>query len=161
MFETILLPLDGSELAESALDAALQVKTRFNACLILLRSVESASHHMMQAAGVMESPAAAVANVELIQEMTEAEKHEAETYLASVRDRIGATDVETLVVEGDAAQTIVETATQRKVGLIVMSSHGRGGLGRLVFGSVADGVLRESRTPVLLIRDPEAAQKSS
>ena len=161
MFETILVPLDGSELAESALDTALQVRTKFNARLLLLRSVEPASHHMMQAAGVMESPAAAVANVELIQQMTEAEQKEAQTYLASVRDRLGGSDVEALVVEGNAADAIVQTARQRQVGLIVMSSHGRGGLGRLVFGSVADGVLHESRVPVLLIRSPEAAEKGS
>jgi nucleotide-binding universal stress UspA family protein len=99
----------------------------------------------------MESPATAVANVELIQKMTEAEQSDAHSYLDALRDKVGA-DVEALVVEGDAADAIVETASAKQAGLIVMSSHGRGGLGRLVFGSVADAVLRRSPVPVLLLR---------
>jgi nucleotide-binding universal stress UspA family protein len=156
MFETILVPLDGSELAERALAAALELKAKFGSRLILVRSVEPASHHLVQAPGVMESPAAAVANVELIQKMTEAEQSEAHTYLGALRDKLGA-DVEALVIEDDAADAIVQTAAEKQAGLIVMSSHGRGGLGRLVFGSVADAVLRRSPVPVLLLRSPESS----
>ncbi|MPZ49155.1 MAG: hypothetical protein GEU75_07630 [Dehalococcoidia bacterium] len=153
MFESILVPLDGSELAESALDAALELKIKLGARLLLVRSVEPASHHLVQAPGVFESPSAAVANVEMIQKMVEAEQSEAHSYLDAVHTRLdGGSDIEALVVEGDAAQVIVEMAEQHKVGLIVMSSHGRGGLGRLVFGSVADAVLRQSHVPVLLLR---------
>jgi nucleotide-binding universal stress UspA family protein len=56
------------------------------------------------------------------------------------------------VTDADAADAIVDTAHERNAGLIVMASHGRGGLGRALFGSVADSVLRRSRVPVLLIR---------
>jgi nucleotide-binding universal stress UspA family protein len=151
MFETILVPLDGSELAETALAPALELKAKFNAKLILLRAVEPASHRLTQAPGVFESPSAAVANVELIQQVIEAERDEARTYLEAVRHR-GGEGVEALLLEADPVDAIVETAQERGAGLIVMSSHGRGGLGKLIFGSVADGVLKRSKTPVLLIR---------
>jgi nucleotide-binding universal stress UspA family protein len=55
-----------------------------------------------------------------------------------------------------AASTIVETAERDKVDLIIMSSHGRSGLGRLIFGSVAESVLRGTRIPILLVRDTGA-----
>ena len=157
MFETILVPLDGSELAETALTPALELKPKFNSKLILLRAVEPASHHLVQAPGVFESPSAAVANVELIQKMTEAEQEEARTYLEKVRQRVGGDNVEAILVEADATDAIVETAQERGAGLIIMSSHGRGGLGKLIFGSVADGVLKHSKTPVLLIRHEETS----
>jgi nucleotide-binding universal stress UspA family protein len=54
---------------------------------------------------------------------------------------------------GPAAPTIVEAAEAEQVSLIVMSSHGRGGLGRMIFGSVAESVLRGTRTPILIVRD--------
>jgi nucleotide-binding universal stress UspA family protein len=57
-----------------------------------------------------------------------------------------------VVAEGEAADAIVEQAAENGANLIIMSSHGRGGLGRLVFGSVADAVLRHSPVPVLLLR---------
>ena len=153
MFETILVPLDGSGLAEEALSVADELKSKFSSRVILLRSVESASHHLVQAPGVFESPAAAVANVELIQKMTQAEQSEARAYLEAVRTRLGGgSEVEALIVEGEAADAIVDTADEHHASLIVMSSHGRGGLGRLVFGSVADAVLHRSHVPVLLIR---------
>ena len=153
MFESILVPLDGSALAESALTAAVELKTKLGARLLLVRSVEPVSHHIIGAPGMLESPATAAANVEMIQKMTAAEREEAAAYLEAIRGRFGGgSDIETLVVEDDAPQAIVKTAVERQIGLIVMSSHGRGGLGRLVFGSVADAVLRESRVPVLLLR---------
>jgi nucleotide-binding universal stress UspA family protein len=59
--------------------------------------------------------------------------------------------VETFVAQGDAAQAIVNVAASRRAGLIVMTTHGRSGLGRWLYGSVADGVLRRAPVPVLLV----------
>lgn len=80
---------------------------------------------------------------------------EAENYLAGVAVRArnaGATDVETSVWYGPPVESIVESARRRKADLLVMSTHGRSGLGRLVLGSVAESVLRATRTPILLLR---------
>lgn len=159
MFEIIVVPLDGSELSEAALPAAQELKSRFNAKLIVLRALEPESHRLAQPAAFYESPAAAVANVELIEEAMEAERKEATAYLEAIGVKLGKEDVELVLIEESAGEAIVRIAAERNAGLIVMSSHGRGGLGRLVFGSVADHVLHNSPVPVLLIRLREEDKK--
>ena len=63
-------------------------------------------------------------------------------------------DVEELVVHGEAASEIVRVAAERKVDLIVISSHGRTGLGRILFGSTAESVVRHAPCPVLVVKPP-------
>lgn len=152
MFETVIVPLDGSELAEAALEPAREIAEKFGSTLILIRAIEPMSHLIAsQPPAVFESPASAEANVELIEQVVDAEREEATKYLEAVQARVTG-KVEFLVVEGQPAGAISEVAGERQAGLIVMSSHGRGGLGRVIFGSVADAVLQQSHTPVLLIR---------
>src|SRR3990170_1633771 len=156
MFETILVPLDGSELAEAARATGVERQAKFGSRLLLLRAVEPLSRRLAQPPAIFESPAAAAANVELLEKMTAAEREEAQTYLEALRPRLERGGrVEALVMEGEAAEAVVSAAAARGADLVVMSSHGRGGLGRLVFGSVADAVLRQSGVPVLLIRRQE------
>ena len=152
MFETLIVPLDGSDLSEAALEPAKEIAAKFGARVILLRAVEPVAHLIAQQSPmVMESPAAAEANVELLEEVVEAEEKDAAAYLQDVQAHFGE-NAEAIVTDADAADAIVDTAHDRNAGLIVMASHGRGGLGRALFGSVADSVLRRSRVPVLLIR---------
>ena len=134
--KTILVPLDGSPLGELALTPAVDLARDKGARLILLRAAEA--HTLV--ADPTEAQVAAV--------------REAEDYLAAVRARGAAaiTEVETSVWYGPPAEAIVEAARYRGADLIVMSSHGRSGLGRLVLGSVAEMVLRATPTPILLIR---------
>ena len=134
--KTILVPLDGSPLGELALTPAVDLARDKGARLILLRAAEA--HTLV--ADPTEAQVAAV--------------REAEDYLAAVRARVAAaiTEVETSVWYGPPAEAIVEAARYRGADLIVMSSHGRSGLGRLVLGSVAEMVLRATPTPILLIR---------
>ena len=80
---------------------------------------------------------------------------EAEKYLDEIKARLAAKGiqrVETSVWYGPPASAIVEAAKVGKVDLIVMSTHGRSGIGRWVLGSVADRVLRGATSPVLLVR---------
>jgi nucleotide-binding universal stress UspA family protein len=70
--------------------------------------------------------------------------------------RDGCPRVETSVWYGPAASAIVDAARLRRADLIVMSTHGRSGLGRLILGSVAESVLRGTTTPILLLRAEEA-----
>ena len=157
MFETIIVPLDGSELAEAALTPALELRERFGAHLLLLRSIESEAERLTEAAVFGEAAVSAAVNVDVVDRMIEAERGEATAYLEAVKKRLGAAvAAESEVRAGPAVEAIISLAAEREGALIVMSSHGRGGLGRLVFGSVADAVLRESHLPVLLIR-PQAA----
>jgi nucleotide-binding universal stress UspA family protein len=140
--KAILVPLDGSILAESALGAAVDLAHQHSARLVLLRAAEA---HALPFADPVEAQIHAVRS--------------AEDYLSGVRERVGAAGiagVETTVWYGAPAEAIVEAARYREADLIVMSSHGRSGLGRLVLGSVAETVLRATRVPILLIRPGDA-----
>jgi nucleotide-binding universal stress UspA family protein len=136
----ILVPLDGSTLAETVLDKAIEL-ARDGATPVLLRAAE--------ARRLVGDPVAAQINV----------VHDAELYLGGVAERLrgaGVGNVETCVWYGPPAEAIIEAARARQTDLILMSTHGRSGLGRLVLGSVAESVLRATRTPILLLRPPEA-----
>lgn len=141
--EKILVPLDGSALAEVALPTAIEILAdRPTATLLLLRAAEATTF-----------PGA---------DQVEAQLHvvrEAEEYLASVAARLtgyGVKEVKTSVWYGPPAPAIVEAARVGEVDIIVMSTHGRSGLGRLVLGSVAESVLRGTRTPILFVREGAA-----
>jgi nucleotide-binding universal stress UspA family protein len=138
--EKILVPLDGSDLAEAALETAINILNEQPATtLVLLRATEAPR------------PPAAESSAEQARAV-----HEAESYLNGVAAGLrecGITRVKTTVWYGPAAPTIVEAAEVEKADLIVLSSHGRGGVGRLIFGSVAESVLHGTRTPILVVRD--------
>jgi nucleotide-binding universal stress UspA family protein len=136
----VLVPLDGSTLAETVLDTTIEL-AREGATPVLVRAAE--------ARNLVGDPVAAQVTV----------VHEAEQYLAGVAERLrraGVGPVETCVWYGPPAEAIVEAARARQADLILMSTHGRSGLGRLVLGSVAESVLRGTRTPILLLRPAEA-----
>ncbi len=152
MFETVIVPLDGSELSEAALPAASEIAAKFGSKIILLRTVESTAQRLAMTPGLMDSPAASSSNIDLLVEVTQTEEKDAAAYLAAVRAKLCATNVESVVAEGHPADQIIQLATERGADLVIMSSHGRGGLGRLLHGSVADAVLKHHSLPVLLMR---------
>jgi len=134
----ILIPLDGSDMAEAAIAEACQVARPAASTLVLVRAASSLS---LPGTDLIDTQVSAV--------------REAEDYLAALKDRLearGVRGVETHVWWGPAAQAIVEAARLHRVDMIVMSTHGRSGLGRLVFGSVAESVLRGTTVPILLVR---------
>lgn len=140
--QKILVPLDGSALAEAVLPKAMEMAQSAGAKLLLIRAAEA---HTLPGADPTE------AQIKVVQE--------AEEYLAQVSDRLvtaGIKDAETSVWYGPAAYAIVEAARLNKVDLIAMTTHGRSGLGRLILGSVAESVLRGTTTPILLVRVAEA-----
>lgn len=147
-FRSILVPLDGSELAEKALAPAKQIalamaqraggqsRTR----LILLRAV---------------SPMVLLAaDPYLYDEMTRMGADEARAYLSEIASNLSAADlaIETYVVNGSPAEAIVQYATENHVDLIVMSSHGRTGSSRWVYGSVAEKVMHHAPCATAIIR---------
>lgn len=136
--ESILVPLDGSPLAEAALPKAVALlEGNPGATLVLLRAAEAPS-----------LPGADPTNAQ-ITAVDEAAKY-VEKLAADLRER--GVNVKTSVWYGPPAPAIVEAAEVGRVDLIVMSTHGRSGLGRLILGSVAESVLRGTRTPILLLR---------
>jgi nucleotide-binding universal stress UspA family protein len=138
MIDTILVPLDGSELAEQILPyaKALSAKTRVE--LVLLSAVVPVQTWL----GASSTSA-----------RWKEELEKASSYLESVRQQIsGIGRVRTKVMWGTAADCIRDTADTEGADLIAMTTHGRSGLPRLVMGSVAGEVLHTARQPVLLVR---------
>ena len=139
----ILVPLDGSALAETALPSAVQFAKEQNATLLLLRAVEVP---WIRGEDIVD------AQIHVVRE--------AEQYLDILADRLradGFDRLETSVWYGAPATSIVEAAETQHSDLIVMTSHGRTGIGRLILGSVAESVLRGTTTPILLLRATGAA----
>jgi nucleotide-binding universal stress UspA family protein len=140
--DRIVVPLDGSVLAEAALWAAIDLAGKDGATLLLIRAAQA---HTLPGADPVEAQVRAI--------------READEYLASVARRLkdkGVERVEAHVWYGPPAAAIVEAASFQKADLIVMGSHGRSGLGRLVLGSVAESVLRGTTIPILIVRSDAA-----
>lgn len=140
--DRILVPLDGSALAEAAIDAALDLARGTPCKLMLLCAAEA---HTFPGVDPTDGQVVVV--------------REAEEYLAAVADRLakrGVKDVDTSVWYGPAAAAVIEAARLKKADLIVMSTHGRSGLGRLILGSVTESVLRGTTAPICIVRAPGA-----
>jgi nucleotide-binding universal stress UspA family protein len=147
MKDQILVPLDGSELAESILPNALSVAHITGSSLVLL--------HAMPSLSVAETMTGMFPVTPSVWESWEEEAKLAQDYVVSIAKRLTKTGltVQTEVVEGEAAKVIVNYAKDHpSVRMIAMATHGRSGLGRLILGSVADRVLHTSPAPVLLVR---------
>jgi nucleotide-binding universal stress UspA family protein len=144
MYETILVPLDGSPRSELILSHIEALALEFGSRLILLRVIEPDQSLL--------SPQEAHASVNI--ELLRAKRTEIEGYLAGLRGefREKGIDVQTMVELGPVVDTIIKVADQEKVDLIGMASHGRTGLERVFYGSVAAGVLQRVDRPLLLVR---------
>jgi nucleotide-binding universal stress UspA family protein len=135
MLKKILVPLDGSVHAEQALGYAMQLAKPAAAQLVLIRAAMS---HTLPGVDARERQSGAI---------QEAEEYLSQT--AAAMQRRGYV-CETLTPFGPPAQRITEEARLQNADLIVMSTHGRTGPGRLLFGSVAEDVVRTSSIPVLV-----------
>jgi nucleotide-binding universal stress UspA family protein len=144
MYRTILVPLDGSNLAEQALTPAGEIAQKFGSELLLLRVVPPDPM-------LATLPYLALRTDDNYDYLVRRQMEEAEAYLASVKLPIPGGLVRYRVLAGAAPELIVATATEEPVDLIVMSTHGRTGLTRLLYGSVAEAVLRGATTPLLLV----------
>ncbi len=140
LYRHILIPLDGSKLAEAALKEALPLAKSAGARVTFIEAVWPIIDVM--------NTGTQVATVERIR------KSEAQKYLGSVSRRAEwkGLKTETVVKVGPAADVIIDYARTKRADLIVMSTHGRSGLGRWAFGSIADKILRGADCPVLLVR---------
>jgi len=150
MFNHLLVPLDGSHLAETALAPALEMASKFNSEISLVWVIQP-PHLIMTAAN-------GSVYAQLLTEMRNQSEQDAHAYLKAHQDSLNQQGfiVHTQVTEGEnVADALLHVAANLKVDAIVMSTHGRGGLSRWVFGSVADKVLRYANVPVLLIRAKE------
>src|SRR5512137_3069659 len=146
MFQKILVCLDGSKLAEQILPYAAEQAARFGGSLVLLQVVSLAS--IPTPTGI-ESVPVAVPNDQLAD--AEAAARDYLNGLAlTLRDK--GVKVQCVTMVGHPAESIVSYAEENRFDLVAIATHGRSGLRRLVFGSVADYVIRKSGLPILLIK---------
>jgi nucleotide-binding universal stress UspA family protein len=148
MYKKILAPLDGSEFSECALE---HVKAIAAGCsvpeVVLLRVVEPI--HSTDLAAYAE---AGIDTVLLMRDVEEAAK----TYMSRMTEELKKTglNVSGVVSTGWSADQILSYAADNGVDLIIMSTHGRGGIGRWFMGSVTDKVVRHASVPVLTVAPP-------
>jgi nucleotide-binding universal stress UspA family protein len=137
MYKAILVPLDGSKLAEAILPEIEKVASCMRARIILLRVCRA---HVFPGKDPTEAEVEVVRN--------------AEKYLATIVADLNSKgfDVELHVRYGDVAEEILNHSKRNEIDLISMSTHGRSGLGRWLLGSVAEKIVRHSEKPVLLLR---------
>lgn len=143
-YNQLLVPLDGSELAESALPVAVALAQILDAKLHLLRVTEPA--HV-----VFET----VSMHQVFNEIETAEREEAVGYLKAKAADLPELEITTAVQPsfGSAANAIIDYVADQQIDLIVMSSHGRSGLSRWVYGSIAEKVLQGSCCATMIIRN--------
>lgn len=151
MYSQILVALDGSPLAEQILPHVEALAGRFGSMVTLFRAVTPPSAIMAGSASGVEPVVPGILDPA---PLVEAEQKEATAYLKAIAERLGqgGLQVRCQTTIGPAGSALLEQVATVGADLIAMTTHGRGGLGRLVFGSVADEVLRHSSCPILLVR---------
>ncbi|HUK32341.1 MAG TPA: universal stress protein [Vicinamibacterales bacterium] len=144
----ILVPLDGSALAEAALPEAVRLARALHAELILLQVVPPPSE-------IIQSGTMRIA----VDEIWSSQRQEALAYLNCLRVRAELAGLRVHVVAelGNPAEKILEIATARDVDRIVIATHGRTGISRWMLGSVAEKVMSGADRTVVLVRTPPAA----
>jgi len=153
--ESVLVALDGSDLSDGVVPHAQAVATTTGARVTLVRVVDSAFKilTMTTPAGF---PVPARLTPELADEIVAAQRAAAEEELARVAAQLqaaGAT-VETVILEGDPGERIVALAEEAGSDLVLLATHGRGGVGRALLGSVTDYVVRHLGSAAALVVPP-------
>lgn len=146
MFKKLIVPVDGSTPSTAAVSLALHLARDEGAAVTFVHVIEVAKLAAMTSPSSID-PAFAIESAQLNGKeiLAEAAGEAAGTKVA----------VSTALVEGDTVPAILELAVQKKADLIVVGSHGRGGLSRALLGSVAEGLLRRSSIPVLVTHAPQ------
>jgi nucleotide-binding universal stress UspA family protein len=154
----ILLPLDGTPLAEQMLEPAVALGSLMAADYTLLRAVKLALPlaNPPEGASFDDRVAKLLKRIEIAHEQL---CREARAYLQQVAGRLQARDLNVhtrVMVEDPPGRAIIEASQPAEIDLIALATHGRRGLSRLVLGSVADKVIRGATVPVLVQRPAEA-----
>jgi len=151
MYNKILVPLDGSARAEDILPHVVELASKYQSTVILMRVVEikigyDGAEFMSMAGGAELAMA------------IEKDKISTETYLNDIKSRLQARGIETKirVAFGPVVDAIILEAQQEKADLIAMASHGRTGAACVFYGCVATGVLHRVDRPLLIIRTQKA-----
>ncbi len=147
MYQSILVPLDGSRRAERILAHVEPLATHFKSSLVLLRVVEPDLNNL----GTHGTSA------EFYLKSLERTTQEARGYLASLQGELRQLGISSKIIveKGPVVNVITSVAAREEISLIAMASHGRTGLSHAFYGSVAAGVLNRIDRPLLLVRADE------
>lgn len=140
MTKRVLVPIDGSEQAWSALDHAIAEHPEASLTLLYVINPIGAG------------ASAQVGDVGYGEEWYATAERRAETLFESAHERVGDRSFETETAVGRPARAIVKFAEENDIDSVVMGSHGRDGVSRIVLGSVAETVVRRSPVPVTVVR---------
>ena len=156
MYKNILVPLDGSQLAECVLPHVESIVRGCQAPTVNFVRVTEPLHLPI---GPESDGAGVYSREEAGQVRKTAEsidKVDAESYLSHIaaQNKYPDTKVQTAILAGKPAETIVDYADKNNIDLIVIATHGRSGVSRWVWGSTSDKILRSSCVPVLMVRAP-------
>jgi len=149
MYQKIMVPLDGSELAECVLPhVETFIKEYKIKNVVFVRVVEPFHDHYIPATGIHD--------IEVFQKVESERKVDAEDYLNQIVNKLKheEANLQTKVLTGTVSDSLCDYAESNDIDLILIATHGRSGVSRWVRGSVADKVLRSSNTPVLMVRVP-------
>ncbi len=144
MYDTILVPLDGSRRAEAILSHVEELARRYQARVIFMQVVEPAP--------VVVGPEGA--HMTLYRQDLGEHEERAKSYLTALTGEFREKGIEAQirVVYGPVVEAIIEVAQREDVQLIAIASHGRTGLSQVFYGSVAAGVLHRAERPLLVVR---------
>ena len=149
---SILVPTDFSECARHAVPVAAELARLLGARVVCLHVVEPVVQPIGFAPVAEPMPAP-----ELGERMEESAARDLPAFSKS--EEFAGLEVEDLMAHGEPAAEIVRVAEERGAGLIVISSHGRTGLGRIIFGSTAESVVRHARCPVLVVKPTKGSDE--
>jgi nucleotide-binding universal stress UspA family protein len=146
MYDVILAPLDGSKRAEKILPYIETLAHRFDSQVILLQVLESMV--------IYPGPHSGYGAADFVVLQRDELKEEAKAYLTGLQEEFREKQIEAkaIVAEGPVVPSIIKVAEREGVDLIAMASHGRTGLARVFYGSVAAGILNQADRPLLIIR---------
>ncbi len=146
----VILPLDGSPLAEHALSYAIDVANAFERSLLLVRVTSD----LLPPLVTMGTMGALGAGAYVPADLPQVEQKEAQTYLTSIAERYAhdtITPIETMTLRGAPALRILAVASSLPGSVIVMSTHGRSAVSRITLGSVTRATAQDATTPILVI----------
>ncbi|MBN2076429.1 MAG: universal stress protein [Dehalococcoidales bacterium] len=155
MFKRILVPLDGSRFASKAIRYAEEIAQKFDSEVILLQVINPSTPFPTETnmAGAV-TPSSTKVAIQIAYEENQRNEKRAKNYLTRKAREISKNNIKVAyqVMIGVVSEAIIHYAKKEKFDLVIMTTHGKGGLKRAILGSITDEVIRKSGNPVLTIR---------
>jgi nucleotide-binding universal stress UspA family protein len=153
MLSHVLVPIDGSNLSEKALDYALNILDKENGRLTLMTVIDPPATRFQYPTLHHTAPESTIEVIREMEQATEHSRSEAREYVQHWAERLASTglQIETLVRQGDPAKEILAYEEEHVPDAIVMATHGRSGISRWLLGSVTQKVLNAACVPVFVI----------